>query len=177
MLYIFFNARLVSGICRVPASAVNIQVGGEYQAMTKTTDNYWLATSGPYTFPTSVQVTSLLGDTVTDVVNVASPSGAVVGGAQFPLSAAYGVVGGMLPALAVCKSLSLACLRASLHLASVSIACKRGSKLPTSHSNCWHLRCWWMHEPVCSIADMAAALHAWVLLDLKATCATVRITS
>ena len=97
MLHTSSDARLVLGLCRVPASAVNIQVDGEYQAMTKTTDNYWLATSGPYTFPTSVQVTSVLGDTVTDVVNVASPSGAVVGGAQFPLSAAYGVVGGMLP--------------------------------------------------------------------------------
>ncbi|KAL3142617.1 hypothetical protein ABBQ38_002930 [Trebouxia sp. C0009 RCD-2024] len=79
---------------RVPASAVNIQVNGEYQAMTKSTDNYWLATSGPYSFPTSVQVTSVLGDTVTDVVNVAAPLGAVVGGAQFPLSAAYEVVQG-----------------------------------------------------------------------------------
>lgn len=68
--------------------------------MTKTVDNYWLATSGPYTFPTSVQVTSILGDTITDVVNVASPTGAVAGGAQFPLSTAYGVVGGMLPAFA-----------------------------------------------------------------------------
>ena len=97
MLRTSSDARLVWGMCRVPASAVNIQVDGEYQAMIKTTDNYWLATSGPYTFPTSVQVTSVLGDTVTDVVNVASPSGAVLGGAQFPLSAAYGVVGGMLP--------------------------------------------------------------------------------
>ena len=68
--------------------------------MTKSTDNYWLATSGPYSFPTSVQVTSVLGDTVTDVVNVAAPLGAVVGGAQFPLSAAYDVVQGMLPAFA-----------------------------------------------------------------------------
>lgn len=105
VLYILSDAKFVSGICRVPASAVNIQVDGVYQAMTKTTDNYWLATSGPYTFPTSVQVTSVLGDVVTDVVNVASPSGAVVGGAQFPLSAAYGVVGGMLPPLASCKPL------------------------------------------------------------------------
>lgn len=78
----------------MPASAVNIEVNGAYQAMTKTTDNYWLATDGPYTWPTSVQVTSILGDVVTDVVNVASPSGAVMGAVQFPLSAAYGVVGG-----------------------------------------------------------------------------------
>ena len=81
--------------------------------MTKTIDNYWLATSGPYSFPTSVQVTSVLGDTVTDVVNVASPAGAVVGGAQFPLSAAYGVVGGILAALAC----------ASHHVSPVRIAC------------------------------------------------------
>ena len=125
----------------MPASAVNIQVDGVYQAMTKTTDNYWLATSGPYTFPTSVQVTSVLGDTVTDVVNVASPAGAVVGGAQFPVSAAYGVVGGKLPALAMCKSSSLTCMHASLHLASVSIARKQGNRLCTSHSSFWHSRC------------------------------------
>ncbi|KAA6425046.1 MAG: hypothetical protein FRX49_05220 [Trebouxia sp. A1-2] len=59
---------------RVPAAAVSIEVDGVYQAMTKTVDNYWLADSSSYTFPTSVQVTSVLGDTVTDVVNVASPS-------------------------------------------------------------------------------------------------------
>ncbi len=80
--------------CRVPAAAVSIEVDGVYQAMTKTVDNYWLADSSSYTFPTSVQVTSVLGDTVTDVVNVASPSGAVVGAAQFPLSSSYDVVGG-----------------------------------------------------------------------------------
>lgn len=78
----------------MPASAVSIEVGGVYQAMTKTVDNYWLADSSTYTFPTSVQVTSVLGDTVTDIVNVASPSGAVVGTAQFPLSSSYDVVGG-----------------------------------------------------------------------------------
>ena len=43
-----------------------------------------------------LQVTSVLGDMVTDVVNVASPSGAVVGAAQFPFSAAYQTVGGTL---------------------------------------------------------------------------------
>ncbi|KAL0033434.1 hypothetical protein WJX77_009283 [Trebouxia sp. C0004] len=79
---------------RVPAAAVSIKVDGVYQAMTKTVDNYWLADSSAYTFPASVQVTSVLGDTVTDVVNVASPSGAVVGAAQFPLSSSYDVVGG-----------------------------------------------------------------------------------
>jgi len=79
---------------RVPAAAVSIEVDGVYQAMTKTVDNYWLADSSTYTFPTSVQVTSVLGDTVTDIVNVASPSGAVVGTAQFPLSSSYDVVGG-----------------------------------------------------------------------------------
>ena len=88
------RARAYLLTCRVPASAVNIEVNGAYQAMTKTVDNYWLATDGPYTFPTSVQITSVLGDSVTDVVNVASPTGAVVGAVQFPLSAAYGVVGG-----------------------------------------------------------------------------------
>ncbi len=77
----------------MPASAVSIEVDGVYQAMTKTVDNYWLADSSTYTFPASVQVTSVLGDTVTDVVNVASPSGAVVGTAQFPLSSSYDVVG------------------------------------------------------------------------------------
>lgn len=86
--------------------------------MTKTVDNYWLVTSGPYTFPTSVQVTSVLGDTITDVVNVASPSGAVAGGAQFPLSAAYGVVGGMLSAFAMCEGLL------PHHVVSVLTACK-----------------------------------------------------
>lgn len=86
--------------------------------MTKTVDNYWLATSGPYTFPTSVQVTSVLGDTITDVVNVASPSGAVAGGAQFPLSAAYGVVGGMLTAYPMCKELL------PHHVVSIRVGCK-----------------------------------------------------
>ena len=62
--------------------------------MTKSVDNYWLATDGPYSFPTSVQITSVLGDIVSDIVNVASPQGAVLGAAQFPLSAAYDVVGG-----------------------------------------------------------------------------------
>ena len=91
------HARLLSNCAckyRVPASAVSIEVDGAYQAMTKTVDNYWLADSSTYTFPTSLQLTSVLGDTVTDIVNVASPTGAVVGAAQFPLSSSYDVVGG-----------------------------------------------------------------------------------
>ena len=77
--------------------------------MTKTVDNYWLADSSTYTFPTSVQVTSVLGDTVTDTVNVASPSGAVVGAVQFPLSSTYETVGGITIMLHVnaCIALSL----------------------------------------------------------------------
>ena len=92
--FVIESAPLHYFCCRVPASSVSIEVGGVYQSMSKTTDNYWLATSGPYTFPFSVQITSILGDMVTDVVNVAAPSGAVVGAAQFPLSAAYETVGG-----------------------------------------------------------------------------------
>ena len=64
-------------------------------AMARSVDNYWIADSGTYTFPAAVSITSVFGDTVTDTVNVASPTGAVAGTAQFPLSAAYETVGGM----------------------------------------------------------------------------------
>lgn len=72
-------------------------------AMARSVDNYWIADSGTYTFPAAVSITSVFGDTVTDTVNVASPTGAVTGKAQFPLSAAYEVVGGMYyPACRLC---------------------------------------------------------------------------
>lgn len=81
--------------CRVPVAAASIALpDGTLQAMSKTVDNYWLATSGPYTFPAAVSLTSVFGDIVTDTVNVASPTGAVAGKAQFPLNSAYETVGG-----------------------------------------------------------------------------------
>ncbi len=98
----------------MPAAAVSIEVDGVYQAMTRTVDNYWLADSSTYTFPASVQVTSVLGDTVTDAVNVASPSGAVVGAAQFPLSSSYGVVGGT-PSHVTCYCLHLCVICCFIH--------------------------------------------------------------
>ena len=63
-----------------------------------------------------LQVTSVLGDMVTDVVNVASPSGAVVGAAQFPLSAAYQTVGGRSLSTAV----SVTCLPCTQRFMQVS---------------------------------------------------------
>lgn len=83
--------------CRVPVSAVSIATpAGTMEAMARSVDNYWIADSGTYTFPTTVSITSIFGDTVTDTVNVASPTGAVMGKAQFPLNAAYETVGGMI---------------------------------------------------------------------------------
>lgn len=64
------------------------------EAMSKSVDNYWIVDSGTYTFPAALTITSIFGDTVTDTVNVASPTGAVIGKAQFPLNAAYETVGG-----------------------------------------------------------------------------------
>lgn len=80
----------------MPVSAVSIATpDGTMEAMSRSVDNYWIADSGTYTFPAAVSITSIFGDTVTDTVNVASPVGAVLGKAQFPLNAAYETVGGM----------------------------------------------------------------------------------
>ena len=83
--------------------------------MVKSSDNYWILTSGgPFTFPASVTVTSIFGDVVTDTVPD-GPVGTFVGGAQFPLSSAYPQIGGAgaarpqpQPGLARCCLVSLA---------------------------------------------------------------------
>ena len=67
--------------------AVQIKAGtSNYVLMTRTVDNYWLATGKtPFSFPAQVTVTSMLGDTVTDVVP-GGPKGTFAGAAQFPVS-------------------------------------------------------------------------------------------
>lgn len=80
---------------RVPVQSVSLSIGGAYALMKRTIDNYFVLFSGsPVTFPASVQVTSILGDTVTDTINAASPeSPPVTGAAQFPVSSSLPAVG------------------------------------------------------------------------------------
>jgi hypothetical protein len=72
---------------RVPVSAVALEVGGQFVDMQATLDAYYILFSGlPINFPTSVMVTSILGDTVTDMIPATSVTGPPVQGtAQFPL--------------------------------------------------------------------------------------------
>ncbi len=63
-------------------------------------DNYFVITQGgPFTFPTAIRVTSILGDTVQDTVQTSDPSSTALirGSAQFPLRPEYGVVGNASP--------------------------------------------------------------------------------
>jgi hypothetical protein len=72
---------------RVPVSAVALEIGGQFVDMQATSDAYFILFSGlPINFPTSVMVTSILGDTVTDMIPATSVTGPPVQGtAQFPL--------------------------------------------------------------------------------------------
>lgn len=80
---------------RVPVQSVSLSIGGAYASMKRTIDNYFVLFSGnPVTFPADVQVTSILGDTVTDTINAASPqSPPVTGSGQFPASSTLPSVG------------------------------------------------------------------------------------
>ena len=50
-------------------AAASMLLQGRYVKLTKSVDNYWLLTSGgPFSFPATIQLTSVLGDTVTDRV-------------------------------------------------------------------------------------------------------------
>ena len=71
---------------RVPVQSVDIQLGQDFAAMVRTTDNYFQISSGtPLSFPAVVRVTSVLGDQVIDTVPATSVTGPPVQGSkQFP---------------------------------------------------------------------------------------------
>ena len=60
-------------------AAAWLLVGGKYVAMSKTVDNYWLLSSGgPFSFPATIKLQSLLGDTVIDSIR-SGPQGTLKG--------------------------------------------------------------------------------------------------
>ena len=70
---------------RVPPASVELSVNGQYAAMQRTIDNYFVLSSGnPVAFPASVRVTSIMGDTVEDTIGAATAE-PVQGTAQFPV--------------------------------------------------------------------------------------------
>ena len=88
----------------MPVESVSIQAHGPGSAFVpaaRSADNYFLRTGdGPYQLPLAVIVTSILGDTVRDVVHASDPSTTALirGGAQFPAHAELAVVeGGAAP--------------------------------------------------------------------------------
>ena len=86
-----------------------MSVGGQDLPMVKSSDNYFILTSGgPFSFPASVTITSIFGDTVTDTVP-AGPVGTFIGGAQFPLNSQYTSVGGAgaVPGLVLAQRMHL----------------------------------------------------------------------
>ena len=84
---------------RVPVESVSIQgrgVDSAFVPAVRSADNYFLLTGdGPYQLPLPIIVTSILGDTVYDVVHASDPSTTALirGSAQFPFHADLGVVG------------------------------------------------------------------------------------
>ena len=84
---------------RCTGTAVGACMHDEWQPQSQRSTKqhpYWPA-GGPFTFPASVTVTSIFGDTVTDTINTNAPQGAVMGTVQFPLNAAYATVGEAAP--------------------------------------------------------------------------------
>lgn len=70
---------------RVPPASVELSVNGQYAAMQRTIDNYFVLSSGtPVAFPASVRVTSIMGDMVEDTIGAATAE-PVQGTAQFPV--------------------------------------------------------------------------------------------
>ena len=69
---------------RVPPASVELSIDGQYASMQRTIDNYFVLSSGtPVAFPASVRVTSIMGDTVEDIIEAVTAS-PVQGKAQFP---------------------------------------------------------------------------------------------
>ncbi|KAK9816478.1 hypothetical protein WJX72_000764 [[Myrmecia] bisecta] len=66
---------------RVPITKVQMQGALGLQDMAPTVDNYWLADGGPFTFPAQVIVTSMLDDTVNDIITT-GPADTSTGAAQ-----------------------------------------------------------------------------------------------
>lgn len=63
-----------------------VEVDGIYQILTPTQDNaFVLSDGGPFAFPLKVQLTSILGDTIDDVL-ATGPIGVTQGAAQYPLN-------------------------------------------------------------------------------------------
>lgn len=76
---------------RIPTAMMSAEVGGIYQNMTATRDNaFILSVGGPFAFPMNVQLTSVQGDVVDDML--ASGMGTVQGSAQFPPTQGLGAV-------------------------------------------------------------------------------------
>ena len=85
-------------MCRVPVESVSIQahgLGSAFVPAVRSADNYFLRTGdGPYQLPLTITVTSILGDTVEDVVHAGDPSteALIRGAVQFPEHTDLGVV-------------------------------------------------------------------------------------
>ena len=63
--------------CRVPPQSVSIMYNGAYVQMNRVSDNYFVAFAdggGAFQLPTSLQITSILGDTVYDTLSTSTPS-------------------------------------------------------------------------------------------------------
>lgn len=81
----YLKVRVLNG--RLPTRAMAAKVGGAYVPLTATQDNAFLLTSGgPFTFPLEVQLTSVQGSMVDDVI-ARGPQGSVQGAQQYPPSA------------------------------------------------------------------------------------------
>ncbi|KAK9841973.1 hypothetical protein WJX81_002137 [Elliptochloris bilobata] len=95
---------------RVPVRAASIMGPKGWEAMQRSTDNYFLARGGVYQFPTAIRLTSILGDTVTDSVPAAAFTSAdhsgAFGGAQFPFNRTLSEVGALRLAAGVKGALS-----------------------------------------------------------------------
>lgn len=62
---------------RVPPLSVSIMYNGAYVQMNRVSDNYFTAFAsggGAFQLPTSLQITSILGDTVYDTLSTSTPS-------------------------------------------------------------------------------------------------------
>lgn len=85
---------------RVPVKSMQISLGGSFATMTRTLDNYFQLISGvPVKLPATVSLTSILGDTVTDVIPASdyTSSSPITGSSQFPSKAGVQTVSGTQP--------------------------------------------------------------------------------
>jgi hypothetical protein len=68
---------IVDHLCRVPTQSVSIMYNGAYVQMDRVSDNYFTVNANggaAFQLPTSLQITSILGDTVYDTLSTSTPS-------------------------------------------------------------------------------------------------------